>query len=226
MKKIINNLILVFIIYPIAIILGIIFELLRSLKKIKVNNYKNIPHKQQLIVVSNHPSLIEPILIPFLFFRSFIFNPFKIPRIVADKKNYYDPWYFKCIRQLLIIVDRKDKTKGIKTLKEMIESLKKGKTIIVFPEGGRTFKGTEFSYSREGNRIRKIKRGISYLVKTGVPVLPIWIEIKSQKNLGKLEAFWIGNWKKIKINIGTIIAFEKNTNNIEEKIEKELLNLS
>jgi len=179
MKKILNSLLFLATIYSYGIFIGIVFRILRFLKTIRVLHWERFPRWQgKLILVSNHPSLLEPFLLPALFFWQYLFRPFKYaPRSTPDKKNFYDPWYWFWLRPLSIPVDRSDERAESKSLFEMKRVLNSGKIIILFAEGGRTLNGENFLYSQGGKRIRTLKGGIGWLVlKTGALVVPVWVE--------------------------------------------------
>ena len=80
-----------------------------------------------------------------------------------------------------------------RALRQMRGKLVEGKTLILAPEGGRTFKGEEFKVIREGKidvvkslpeidsrdnkALRRFKPGIGWLVfKNKVEILPVWTE--------------------------------------------------
>ena len=81
--------------YVLGILFGLIFHLSRLFKMVKVLHWERLPKRQPgLIVVSNHPSLLEPFLLPTLFFNEYILHPFSSPWSTPDKKNFFDKWYF------------------------------------------------------------------------------------------------------------------------------------
>lgn len=213
MKRIIGTIVYLGVTYPLGILLWLIFCLLKLLKRIQVLHWERFPHWQgNLILVSNHPSLVEPLLLPVLFFREFLFHPFKFkPWSTPDKKNYYDPWYWFWIRPVSIPIDRTDRRGELKTLFRMKDILKSGGVLILFPEGGRTFNGKEFLYSERRNRIRILKEGIGWLVmKTEPLVVPIWIEgadeiLPNQAN--KLYYTLPRFWRRMTIKIGKPLRF-------------------
>lgn len=165
--------------YPCAIIMGILFHLFRLCKRIRVLHSERFPRwERKIILVSNHPSLLEPFLLPALFFREYLFHPLRYgPWSTPDRKNFYDRWYWFWIRARSIPVDREDEREGLRSFFQMKEIVKSGGIVILFPEGGRTFKGENFLYSQGGKRIRIFKDGLGWLVlKTGALVLPVWVE--------------------------------------------------
>jgi len=187
---------------------GILFSLLRIFGRIKVIGYerrKFIPTKEGLIIYYNHPSLLEPTILPFLLFPHYLFFKSMIPFSAPDKKNYYDQWWFLPFRLFSIPIEREGKGR-IESFWRIFQKVRKGGIVIIAPEGGRTFKGEEFKVIEDGEikvkkswsevkessqKIRRFKRGISFLIqKTRATVLPIWTEGGEKI------------WKKMKIRIG------------------------
>jgi len=234
MKRIINTIVYLGVTYPAGILLWSIFSLLKLLKRIQILHWERFPHWQgNIILVSNHPSLVEPLLLPVLFFREFFFHPFRFkPWSTPDKKNYYDPWYWFWIRPVSIPIDRTDKIGELKTLFKMRNTLKSGGVLILFPEGGRTFKGEEFLYSEKGNRIRILKEGVGWLVmKTKPLVIPVWVEgsDKMLPNLpDKLYHTFPRIWRKTIIKIGNPLKFGNpdGKEEVTQKLAITLLNLA
>lgn len=71
MRKVTRNFLFFISTYPMGILLGLGFVFLKLIRRVKVLNWKRFPHwKRKLIVVSNHPSLLETVLLPALFFYS------------------------------------------------------------------------------------------------------------------------------------------------------------
>ena len=201
--------------YPLGVVLGIIFHIIRILKIIPVWHWERFPHWQRkIILVSNHPSLLEPLLLPLLFFREYFFHPFKFaPWSAPDKKNFYDPWYWFWTRPRMVPIDRNDEREELKSLFWMKRILNSGGIIILFPEGGRTYKGDDFLYSRKGKRIRILMGGLGWLVlKTKATVLPVWVEgtdkvLPPNPNPDKLFS-WPNLREKMTIKIGKPLEFE------------------
>lgn len=177
MKKIWQNLLLLLVTYPIAMLIGFSFFLARAIGMIKVAHWERFPYWQKkLIVVSNHPSLLETVLVPALFFNEYALSPFKYaPWSTPDSKNFYNRWYWFWARSRSVPIDRiHGDGNSFMRLKAILDQ---GGIVVIFAEGGRTFRGKEFLYSRKGKKIRKLKDGASLLVaRTGASILPIWVE--------------------------------------------------
>jgi 1-acyl-sn-glycerol-3-phosphate acyltransferase len=120
---------------------------------------KNVDKKQPYVIVSNHQSMLDIVIL------------------------YYVPTYFKWISkrevykipavgQLLLLhgdvcIKRGDPKSAKKMMKGSSEWLKKGVSMMIFPEGTRSKTG----------RINKFKEGAFTLAKmNNVPILPVIIE--------------------------------------------------
>lgn len=85
------------------------------------------------------------------------------------------------VKETSIFIDRSSlKGKG-KAFKLMREKLKEGGIVILFPEGGRTFKKPEkeeYSFSDSGEKkVRPFKPGLAKLIQeTQASVLQVWTE--------------------------------------------------
>ncbi len=222
--------------YPYGIISGLVFKVFCTLKIIRVLYKERFPVRQRgLILVSNHPSLLEPLLLPALFFREYLSHPFKFaPWSTPDKRNFYDRWYWFWLRARAIPINRGDVRSESKALFQMRTILNSGGRIIYFAEGGRTFKGKSFLYSKKEKRIRELKKGIGWLaLKTNATVLPVWMEGTDEilPNVpGKLFS-WPKFRNRITIKIGQPLRFQHrspylNKEQVTQIIANALLNLA
>ena len=227
--SLLDKIVLLGTVYTIGILMGLLLYLLKFLGTIKISGWEKFPHgRGNLIVISNHPSLLEPILVPALFFKDYIFHPFKLsPWSTPDKTNYYDRWYWFWLRPRAIPIDRTDKRAELKAFFKMKKILSSGGRIVFFPEGGRTFKGNDFFYSQKGKRIRTLKEGAGLLIaKTKALILPIWVEgtdqvLPNSPDPEKLYYTFPRIWKKITIKIGDPLKFEEG--NQKEEITQKLV---
>ena len=194
-KNLFDALFIILVAYSAGTFLALLFGLLQLLRRIKVKNPRRIPAwRKNVLIVSNHPSLIETVLIPNLFFWEYVLHPVQfLPISTPDKKNFYDPWWFFWLRPVSIPIDRQNGNfKDV--LRAMLEVLQTGKRLILFAEGGRTFKGKEFVYSRAGHRLRQLVGGAGLLaVKARSLILPIWVEGAEQKSFNNFFLL-LGLW--------------------------------
>jgi len=224
--------------YPAALLLGIGLSLLKRTGRLKVVHQERIPAWQRnLILACNHPSLLEPFLIPPLFLREYVLRPSNfLPWSVADKGNFYDPWYFFWLRPRLIPLERgaswRQKYSQVTALRKMQNVLEGGGRIVIFPEGTRTFKAIlngGVRYSKTGKVLGKLSSGAAGIaLRCTSTVVPVWIE-GSERVLPSgrfpLPLFWK---HRIRITIGEPLSFPKDATLQEatEKLARALLELA
>jgi 1-acyl-sn-glycerol-3-phosphate acyltransferase len=131
--------------------------LFRKIFKVKAINAEVLRTEKPLIVAPNHRSYIDPPLINSL-------SP--EPLVFLAKKELFEGkfknWLFRNMNAIPVDRSRAD----INALNEAIERLKQGCKVCIFPEGRRA----------PENGFLKPKPGVGYLaVKTGVPVVPVYI---------------------------------------------------
>lgn len=190
----------------------IFFFLTKFLFHIDIYGKKNIPTSGAYILVANHFSLLDPVVLTVCTRRI-------IHWIVASWA--YELWYLSVLVKRLpfIKVERGKFNKG--AIKKCKEILRKGELLGVFPEGG---------LSRTP-RLGDFLRGVSFLaITTNTPIIPIYIQ-------GSYNALPPGSMvykikpRKVRVSIGTSfylpadIDFNRANLIIREKIEKERDNL-
>jgi 1-acyl-sn-glycerol-3-phosphate acyltransferase len=127
------------------------------LYRVKVYGKENIPRKGAVLVLSNHQSLLDPILCQSWLKRPFYYVP-RDTLFVGCWGHIIDSFYTIPINQ---------EKAGIKSMRAIIEVLKRGKIVCLYPEGARTFDG----------KIDEIKPGFSLLVRrSGAVIVPMVIE--------------------------------------------------
>ncbi len=127
--------------------------------RVEVIGIENILKDRSQIFISNHQGIYDIFILEGYLPVNFLWiakeSLFKIPII---------GWTMK--RAGYIGINRVKPKRSLKSLQRAVDEIKKGKSIIIFPEGTRT---------RDGS-IGRFKRGSLFLVfKTGVPVVPITI---------------------------------------------------
>ena len=217
-------------VWTIGLLGGIIFRILKFFKRIEISGYEKRKltfSKKGLIVIYNHPSLYEPVLMPFLFSPWYLFSLRLVPFSVPDKRNFYDKWWFVPFRTFCIYIERENAKETFRNIRLMINKLNEGGIIIISPEGGRTFKGDTDGFRRKGNReIRKFKSGIEYLLKKShANILPVWIEggekvIPNKVSFTSTSFLFPRIWEKVKITLGEPVKSSEinNVSDLEEKL--------
>lgn len=128
--------------------------------KLSVEGVENIDPTRTQIFVSNHTSHFD------IFILSSVI-PVKFGW-VAKSVLFHVPfmgWHMKL--NGYVSVDRSNREKAIKSMNEAAEKVRQGNRITLFPEGTR---------SRTGE-LQEFKKGLFHLcVRTGVPIVPIYIK--------------------------------------------------
>ena len=185
----------------------IVYILLKIFYRISYEGIENIPLEGGVMIASNHASLLDPPAIGAI-----------IPRkasYLAKMELFLGPG----VKQLLkltcsIPINRQGYTKG--TLKQVINHLKDGWGLVVFPEGTRTRTG-EFG---------KPKRGVGMIaVKAGMPIVPCWIEgsYRAKPFISKITVHFL---KPIQTHEITGDTKKDNYLLVSEKIMHDIINIS
>lgn len=222
--------------YPAGLLVGAWFLMGQLLGRLKILHEERMPGFgmfEKTIIVSNHPAVIDPFLIAFLLFRYYALSPLRhAPLIVADRLNFYDKWWFWPLKSVMVPVDRDDRRKQAMALLKIKKALDCGRLVIIFPEGGRTFKGNdgEFLYSQKGSKIRFLKAGLAFLVaKTGATILPVGIKGSDKVVPNSKRQLWTRfvYWEKIIMNVGDPMNIPPDTSReqITQQVAAKLLEL-
>lgn len=183
MKKLLSAVVLVIVLllftYPIGVVIGLVLLYSRWRGYVRIVHPERLPLWQRsVILVVNHPSMLEPILLPGLFLRQFILHPFLFSPWSAPDADNFGKWYWFWTWPRAVFIPRRDPAAAWKALRRLLLILKGGGTIILHPEGGRTSSaGNGVLISPKGKRLRPFQPGFSFLaVPTGALVVPVWIE--------------------------------------------------
>lgn len=138
---------------------GILFSRLIPLWRVRVEGREKAERGNAYVIISNHQSLLDILILNCLRLRF---------RWISKIENYRTPvigWYLRMAKY--ITIDRGNKESKAVMLEKSAESLLKGISIMIFPEGTR-------SPDRE---IAPFKLGAFQLaLLTGKPVLPVVID--------------------------------------------------
>jgi 1-acyl-sn-glycerol-3-phosphate acyltransferase len=242
MKRIAGKVIFLLMIYTVGALLGIIFCFLKFAGVVRVAHGERIPlnyNQRGLLVVSNHPTMLEPILLPLLFFWDYLKHPFKLcPFSTPDKKNFCDRWYWWWLNFCAVSVDRQDLHQKPSAFRKMVDVLKRKGTLVLFPEGGRTafatMKGKSYIYSQNGSRISTLDGGVGLLAKHTDPlILPIWVEnaekvLPNSSNPKKLFWRFPNLLQTVTLRIGTPfrLSHDMEREMVPQEIASKLLELA
>ena len=125
--------------------------------RVKVYGKENIPTDGAVLVLSNHQSLFDPVLCQNWLRRPFYYVP---------RDTLFVGFWGVLIDWFYTIPINQEKV-GIKSMRAIIEVLKRGHIVCLYPEGSRTFDG----------KIDEIKPGFSLLVRrSGAVIVPMVID--------------------------------------------------
>lgn len=151
------------------------------LGRVRVKNYRaalrHVYHGKLLLIV-NHPTLVETVAVPALFWWLSWFGKGRVvPWSVADQHLFSFPWLYPSFRCIPVARGAgASKRENALALRQVVEQWGSGGSVILYPEGGRTAKGTHF-FEAEGRRVRQPEVTVVALAaRKQVPVLPVWIE--------------------------------------------------
>ena len=162
----------------VGIPLGILFVLCVALGRIKIRGYARairLAARGKIIIAANHPSMLETLLIPLLFFPFYLlslrFFIWSVPdRRLLPRRLRWLFWLGRCIT-----VDRSDRSHNANRVQKLAAILGNNGIIVIHPEAGRTSKGEKFIF-RGDRRMRSFVSGVPMLARdTGATILPLWI---------------------------------------------------
>ena len=172
---------------------------------IKVLNKENIPNDGKYLLISNHRSIIDPLIIEIALKDSLIHG------FWVSKKELYNSLFFGTFTRNSdsILLDREaaNMSSFFKDTKEVVAS---GNSIFIFPEGTRNKENTPLSSFKDGARLIALKNRL--------PLLPVFI----RTNANEILKDAINNRTKdleIEIQIGEIIDY-KDKAPLEENYRK------
>ncbi|NQU67214.1 MAG: 1-acyl-sn-glycerol-3-phosphate acyltransferase [Candidatus Marinimicrobia bacterium] len=145
-------------IFPMA---KIVVRIMLVVLGIRLKIEGSFPDKGQYIIMSNHCSFIDVLLLPAVIKG-------KYTAVVALYNFKYPVWKQLLLSFKVIPIDRYNRThavNGIQTAEEVIKT--KGYHVILLPEGGRT----------ETGKMKPLKKGGFHMaINTNTPILPIGLE--------------------------------------------------
>ena len=125
----------------------------------KVVGKKNIPKKGKAILVCNHLTNLDPVLLDINFSRR--------PYVMAKAELFKNKIIGAALKSYGgIPVDRKNV--GLSTIKTVLDLLKKEELLLIFHEGNRN--------KLDEEDMLAMKNGVAMFgLKSGAPIIPLWI---------------------------------------------------
>jgi 1-acyl-sn-glycerol-3-phosphate acyltransferase len=166
--------------------------------KLKIEGKEKIHRNQTYVIISNHASLADIIMINCLGCN------FKWISKIENSKVPVLGWYLRMADY--ITVDRNDEDSKINMLTRSLMCLKKGISLMIFPEGTRATDGTPGIFRRGAFQLA---------IEAGVPILPV--VLKGTGGLLPKHGFLLGDTRHIVIRVldpvypqsfGTVDALE------------------
>ncbi len=142
----------------------------------KVIGQENIPPEESMLIISNHSSYGDPVIMGIVF-------PYQICFVTKENfaHNFFIGRLFKAFGVVFINRDESDLT----AMRTIIGVLKENKAVAIFPEGRRN----------KDQKIQEFKQGAAFIAyRTGTNIVPVAIS-----NSCDFFRFWRHN---IVINIG------------------------
>ena len=162
------------------------FLLCKLFFRVRVTGRENIPRHGGVLLISNHASYLDPVLLGITFPRPLYF----FARSDLFQHCIFG-WLIRTLHAFPVHIDKLDKD----AIEHAIKKLTRGKTVVVFPEGTRSRTGA----------LRPGQAGAGFLaVKAKVPVLPVYLR-------GTYETLPPGarmiRPKKISVHFGEPLSF-------------------
>lgn len=242
MRKVLSNIAVIIVAYTIGFWAVLIYIFLRCMGRVRISCVGKMPRlRKEMIIISNHPDLLdcmyEIFLVPSLFFRQWLLNPVRfVPWFTPDGRNFTDKWYWAWLRPRAISINRAARARATSEVRKMLRVLTGFKGVIVhFAEGGRTctYKGKP-RQSIRGKEIRPLKPFVGWLwQKTEACLLLVWVENGDVPQKPGKQLFSWPNFKRgsIVVRVGRPIAFSerlrlKTAAELTEIISRNLLMLA
>ena len=179
-----------------------------------LNGKENLPKNGPAILVANHNSHLDTLVVMSLFSLKTLE---KVRPIGAEDyffSNRVTAWLSRELLDIIPLKRRASKRDG-HPFNEIYEALDRGDIVLLFPEGSRG----------EAEVMKPFKRGIAHIAKEypHVPVVPLYIH-GAGKALPKGEALFVPFI--IEVNVGKSLFYEEQSKEAyTQRVEKEVLSL-
>jgi len=175
--------------------------------EIDIINRDKFPKDGQFLLVSNHRSIIDPLIVENIAKDSSVYGHW------VAKKELYNSFFFGLFVRNggTILLDRESSQMSF-FFKEIKECVKAGNSIFIFPEGTR---------NKSANVLGEFQGGAQLIaVKNKLLILPVYIRSNADEIL-KLALKNPQNSYKIEVQIGDIIDYKDRSVPLEEAYKKQ-----
>ncbi len=177
-----------------------------TLLKYRAYGRENIPRHGGVLIVSNHQSYMDPLLIG-------VGIPRQIHIMARESLFYKSVWFRWLIESLNAFPLKEGGRDSAGGLKEAIKRLTSGNVVLVFPEGTRTWDGT----------IGELHPGVELIAhRSGSPVIPAVIHGAFEAWPRTRKMFW---FRPIRVAFGSPLYWDGSESGFSQRIRQEMLNL-
>jgi len=130
------------------------------LVRLRAEGAERVPRGEPVVFMANHESWLDiPALLAVV--------PVQV-RFLAKKNLFAIPFFGWAISAMgFIPVDRKNRRNAVKSFEEAAERIRRGRSVLIFPEETR---------SRDGNLLPFQRGGFLIALKAGIPIVPVGLE--------------------------------------------------
>ncbi len=182
----------IFTLVPEFLMRFLVWLLISTVYKVKVKGLENIPEKGPCVLVCNHVSYVDSLII-----GGYVRRPV---RFVMYYKIFQIPvlsFIFKTAKAIPIAGRSEDEALLNKSMYQIQEALDEGEVVCIFPEGKLTSNG----------EMNEFKAGIEKIIEQSkVPVVPmalqgLWHSLFSRKKVNK----FIDRLKRLRTSVGLVV---------------------
>jgi 1-acyl-sn-glycerol-3-phosphate acyltransferase len=167
--------------------------------RVKVKGQENVDRDEPRIYLSNHQSYFD-------IFALLACLPADFKFILKQELMRIPLFGFAMKRARYIAIDREEPRKAVKSINEAVSKIKKGSSMLIFPEGTRSEDGKLQPFKTGGFRLA---------LKAGCDVVPV--AITNSRNIVPKKSLKI-NKGTIAMNIGTPISVKDYTKKDMDKL--------
>ncbi len=161
---------------------------------VKIKNKDRLPTDGQFLLISNHRSIIDPLIVEIALKDTNIFGLW-----IAKEELSSSPFFATFVKNAgTILLNRENKSMS-DVFKKIKAGVKEGNSIFIFPEGTRNKEKTQLSSFKNGTQIIALKNKL--------PILPLYIKTNADEAL-KSALKDSSKHIEIEVEIGELIDFK------------------